>query len=548
MRFNLLLLILTFSSFSLFSQTESLPLTECCGVESTQDTCITFSYTNSNNVRTMLVQASGENVTQQSFSYNQSGNVTQETNEEWNGTSWQIVTEITNTYTSSQNLNLQTVVVGDGMGGEVNSTRVDFDYNNSGNITKEARDVWDGSAWSPVSDVVTSYTSSQLPNIQTTRLSDGMGGLVNSTRVDFDYNNSGNITKESRDTWDGTSWNAELEITNTYTGAQNLNISTTRVGDGMGGLVNSTRLDYNYNSSGNIIFIGTEIWNNDQWEPASEISTTFTGNQQINMQIVAITDGMGGIVNSTRVDFDYNSSGNITKEARDIWDGSAWSPISETITSYTSSQNPNIVTTSLSDGMGGLVNSSRVDFDYNSSGNITKEARDTWDGSSWIPTLEITNTYTSAQNLNVSITQVSDGMGGLVNSTMSDFNYNQNGDITSEDYSMWVDGEWVVDQQCSKSWKVVDIMSAVEENLLANLNCIIENPILNTADLSCTFDNNINDAVFVLYDAMGTVFDRQVIRSGGSLEIGNELRAGIYFATIHTKGKIMYNKKLIVFK
>ena len=415
-----------FTVVSLQAQNVSVPISECCGMTMTQDTCVTYAYNNSDNIISRTIKTSGDNFTRVTYNYNSSQNVTKETHAEWDGGTWVSTYELKNTYTSSQAINIQTIRVSDGAGGLVNSTMEDFDYNGSGNVTKHTQYEWDGSDWAPVYELKNTYTSSQAINIQTIRVSDGAGGLVNSTMEDFDYNGSGNITKHTQYEWDGS-----------------------------------------------------------DWAPTYELKNTYTSSQAINIQTIRMSDGAGGLVNSTMEDFDYNGSGNVTKHSQYEWDGSDWVSIFELRNTYTSSQNINIQTIKVSDGAGGLVNSSQVDYDYNSNGELTKEKQFVWDGS-----------------------------------------------------------DWSIDENCAYTWKVIGTVSTEDLTNEKLVDCIFANPVYGSTNVNCSFEKG--EYSYLIYNMLGNVIEQNSIDKFTAIEIGAKYTSGSYVLTILNERGIVYNRKFVV--
>lgn len=200
----------------------------------------------------------------------------------------------------------------------------------------------------------------------------------------------------------------------------------------------STKTEFKYNSSGNIIqevYSGwdkiTAKWIGD-WKFETSWNAQGKQYQTIDYEWDAVAKKWK---NNYKTETAYNAQGQIATEIHSTWDApmEKWQNNMKTEYTYNSSGNPTKQTTWLfDDETNQLAIASKLENTYNSAGKLIQDAHFIYNEGEYMQFSKMDYTYNTDGSLKQKVGYTSDFMGGWTMSSRNEFVYNSSGDLTLE--------------------------------------------------------------------------------------------------------------------
>ncbi|MCX6231501.1 MAG: T9SS type A sorting domain-containing protein [Bacteroidetes bacterium] len=223
--------------------------------------------------------------------------------------------------------------------------------------------------------------------------------------------------------------------------------------------INSTKLSYTYNVSGNLLTNIYEIWQNNNWIYQSRNSYTYydTNANPNNLLVEFFVNNTW--VNFQKVFYTYNTNKNLIRELTMNWNNTEWHDGSlDTLTYdtngrlhsklrklwqnpwaneeqyiYTYDTNGNIITKLYEEYMN-TYNADRYTYTYDTSGNMLSSIQEEWYNYYWKNSNKIVYTYDTVGNLLTNFTFLWENMIWKDNYKLF-YTYDANNNLINEEYN-----------------------------------------------------------------------------------------------------------------
>ncbi|UAM99673.1 T9SS type A sorting domain-containing protein [Polaribacter litorisediminis] len=219
----------------------------------------------------------------------------------------------------------------------------------------------------------------------------------NSSRTEYSYDASGNVTEETYLSWDSTSsqWLPLDKSSYTYNADNKATVVLYEYFWGSDSEQN--RSNYTYNTNGDLILILDEDWNGSAWVNSYKIDLTYTNNR-LSGGTSYEWNGTDWVVSddNAKITINYNANGTISSFDSDAWDGTNWVSSDSTIFSYDG--NNNLI---LQDGRSwngtAWISEYKSEYSYDTNGNLITEKESYLENGSFVTRYEQTATFNTAE-------------------------------------------------------------------------------------------------------------------------------------------------------
>lgn len=219
----------------------------------------------------------------------------------------------------------------------------------------------------------------------------------NSSKTEYSYDASGNVTEEIYLSWDSTSsqWIPLDKSSYTYNAD---NKATVVLYEYLGSDSEQYRTNYTYDANGNLILILDQEWNGSAWVNDYKFDLTYTNNR-LSGGASYTWSGTDWIVtgdDDSKFTINYNANGTISSFNSDAWDGTNWVSSDNTIFSYDA--NNNLI---LQDGQTwngtAWISEYKSEYAYDTNGNLITEKESYLENGSFVMGYEQTATFNTAE-------------------------------------------------------------------------------------------------------------------------------------------------------
>ena len=132
--------------------------------------------------------------------------MTREVDQFWNGSSWRNLKEVLKAYNEEGEIELEQIKLTDSDGNSISNTRTLTDYDSSGNAIKVRVQEWNGSAWKDLLETRREYDENGQQVLDQNITTDIEGNLISNIRTITEYDDSGNIIRILKQLWNGSEW------------------------------------------------------------------------------------------------------------------------------------------------------------------------------------------------------------------------------------------------------------------------------------------------------------------------------------------------------
>jgi YD repeat-containing protein len=310
-----------------------------------------------------------------------------------------------------------------------------------------------------------------------------------SSKTEYSYDASDNVTEETYLSWDSTSsqWLSQDKSSYTYNAD---NKATVELYQWFGSGSEQYRSNYTYNTNSDLILILDEYWNGSDWVNSYKVDLTYTNNR-LSGGTSYEWSGTNWVVSddTTKVTINYNANGTISSFNSDAWDGINWVSSDRTIFSYDG--NNNLI---LHDGQTwngtAWISENKIEYSYDAKGNLIAKKESYLESGSFVTDYEQTATFNTAELMSSYIHPFKDKTGidyltepnGIVNKILSrsggtsnrtTYNYGEatasNKDFNSLAFSVYPNpaSSFVKVDDSSFSLKNMEIYNVVGQKLLS---------------------------------------------------------------------------------
>jgi len=271
------------------------------------------------------------------------------------------------------------------------------------------------------SEIKTNRTpiSARQSNVETHRLDSVIVSGEMSGKIDFEYDNNGNMTMLTVYEWDDwfNAWQRFLREVFVYD--NNGNVTARILSEWWNSAwINVEKEEFTHDSNGNVITQISSDWWDNAWESFRKKEFTYDSNGNLITQILSEWWWNNNEwINRSKEEFTYDSSGNLIRQTRFWWSitDSAWE------------------------------NSGKEEFTYNSSGNLITQISYHWESwnDDWTNGRKIEFSYNNNGNM---ITQIASRWDSWDNAWRnewkSEFSYDSNGNMITEIVFDWRNNAW----------------------------------------------------------------------------------------------------------
>jgi hypothetical protein len=236
----------------------------------------------------------------------------------------------------------------------------------------------------------------------TSSLAESYNGVTwqNSEKTEYSYDVSGNVTEAVGFFWDTTSsqWKTSYKYAYNYNTDNKATVELFQEFDAnTNSIIGQERLNYTYNSNGDLIQFLEQDWNGSVWENSLKLDFTYTNNRISGGTEYAWsgTDWSSDedLFNTT---INYNANGTISSLVSDAWDGTNWVSVFRTISSYDGNNNLILQDTQAWNGTD-WISLIKYEYTYDANGNIISEKESYEDNGSFVTDYEQTATFNTAE-------------------------------------------------------------------------------------------------------------------------------------------------------
>ena len=389
----------------------------------------------------------------------------------------------------------------------------------------------------------------------------GSSQWVNNKKFELTYTGS-NVADSITSSWDAglSSWTENVRLSYTYN-VQGKLLSVVYKNQ----TVNNSKQEYTYDANGNQTLYENFGWVSGAWVPSLKEERTFNAANKVSVQTnFSYNQGTSSYVNGQQLAFDYDANNNETqKEFRD-WNGSQYASGMRETKSWNSSKltettrqifqgnwvtvernahiyNVNgllseVVAFRLQGGPPTLQIDSRVTYDYNTAGQLTTKANQTYNAQTtqYSTTSSEQRQYSTTGKLTRNIfANIVQGIGLVPNRELL-FEYNSSDDLIATETRNGFNvnnSQWnsIVREEYACGTNQVSGIGAVSQMEFA----LYPNPSIDNVTL--VLDGN--EFKVVITDMLGKV----VFERAGAIEQAvvstRDFAGGIYFVSVESKGQ-----------
>ncbi|MBK7266429.1 MAG: T9SS type A sorting domain-containing protein [Ignavibacteriales bacterium] len=281
-----------------------------------------FTYDQSGNLLTSLVENNGNFESRQTFTWDAQGNGLTELYEYFVSGAWKNAELRTFTYDAYGNWTeaLIQIWVNDAW---VNSDRGTYLYNSSGHLLEVVSSIWTNGAWDHKYRKIITYDQSNLKLTETVETG-GNGLWTFYGRSAFTYDQGGNLVEYLTQNWENGAWQNLKRTLRTFDSSGN--DLTAEVQDWLNNSwVNSFRSDYTYNSAGKRLSMKSQIWESGNWFNNLFYSYEYNQNGTQTRHIERLWNrGLNDWILQRQFVNEFDVQGNWVLHSNEIWSDSAW--------------------------------------------------------------------------------------------------------------------------------------------------------------------------------------------------------------------------------
>ena len=281
-----------------------------------------FTYDQSGNLLTSLVENNGNFESRQTFTWDAQGNGLTELYEYFVSGAWKNAELRTFTYNANGNWTeaLIQIWVNNAW---VNSDRGTYSYNSSGKLLEFVSSIWTNGAWDHKYRKIITYDQSNLKLTETVET--GVNGLwAFYGRSAFTYDQGGNLVEYLTQNWENGAWQNVKRTLRTFDSSGN--DLTSEVQDWLNNSwVNSFRTDYTYNSAGKRLSMKSQIWESGNWFNNLFYSYEYNQNGTQTRHIERLWNReLNDWILQRQFVNEFDVQGNWVLHSKEIWSDSAW--------------------------------------------------------------------------------------------------------------------------------------------------------------------------------------------------------------------------------
>ena len=253
----------------------------------------------------------------------------------------------------------------------------------------------------------------------------------NSYKIEYSYDDNGNLTEETELFWDTTSsqWKTGFKSFYTYNSDNKATVGLYQSFDSTSGSITyQDRTNNTYNSNGDLIQFLDQEWNGSAWVNDYKVDLTYTNNRLSGGASYTWggTDWIFTTDDDSKFTINYNANGTISSFNSDAWDGTNWVASDSTIFSYDG--NNNLI---LQDGQTwngtAWISEYKSEYSYDTNGNLIAEKESYLENGSFVTGYEQTATFNTAELMSSYIHPFKDKTGidyltepyGIINKMLS---------------------------------------------------------------------------------------------------------------------------------
>ncbi len=283
-----------------------------------------------------------------------------------------------------------------------------YNYNDNGNITSFADELWDGKQW------------------------------TNNERYQIDYDLDGNQTNILVETWDSTQWVNENRYVSEYDLNGKMVADTWEIWDSTN-WVTEMKVIYQYDSNGNITFAQSEM---SGFKIQTVIEYNSDGEVFSMIQSIYMDEIM---LSNSRITSFYNSDKNLIKETVEEMSNNLWVDSRQTTYEYNSNFDLMLWTGMNWNADDSIwINNYHYYYEYNQNNNKILSLYEKWNNSDslWVSKSRHILQY-DLNEKNISDLYEKKDSTLWSNYSNYTYKYNENNNIVSGSYEKWEEGAWI---------------------------------------------------------------------------------------------------------
>jgi hypothetical protein len=238
-----------------------------------------------------------------------------------------------------------------------------------------------------------------------------------------------------------------------------------------GSWVLSSKADYTFNASC-LPFIGVSQGVidvvNGGLENISRTTNTYNSNNIIEEFIFELWNTNNSIwENSRRATFNYSGQ-NLLESIIYIWINNAWQPDTKTIGNYNGNLQAESILQTWDNINSIWVNSTKSDYIYDNEGRLTTLTEFLWENNNWVNNEQSNNTYNTNFNLDTIIQLIWDvNTSSWLNKYRTIYTYNNSDLLIEREREEWINGQWIKRDKKTNNY---DVNNRVNESINSEWN------------------------------------------------------------------------------
>jgi len=214
-------------------------------------------------------------------------------------------------------------------------------------------------------------------------------GWVNDQQVTYTYTGN-NLTDELWQKWNGTIWVNDYKYTTTYTADYLISLELGQLWNGSA-WVNDYQSLYAYDVNKNRIKFTQQMWNGSSWDNSYQEASTYNTDKNVTVKLFQFWSGSDW-TDGYRDNYSYDSGKKLIGILEESFTMDVWENYSKSSLTYDT--NNNLTNELMQDWNGsGWDNYSNSIYAYDERNNLKTRTDQLWDGASWVQSSLNANTF-----------------------------------------------------------------------------------------------------------------------------------------------------------